>query len=425
MTDRHLLTTDQIDAVIRRVDVLSAPDPGFIASSYAALEGRARAARVRDATWFGRLRRDIRVTFAPALRPAVSRSMSLAALVMLLMLALIAGLIVAGALRQPSPLGNGLLIASVKGQLEAIDPASGSARPILPSGVKAEGVSRSPDGRIATFWTNDAARSHLFAIGVDGRDRLELATGLSVVWNRSIDTWSSDSRFLASEVTDEGVARILIVNVATGEARPVTPPSVVAHNPLWSPDGQWIAFTPETTNRRGLSVIRTDGTDLHDVAGNLHGLDVSGPDTWSPDGEWIYFNAGNTDESHVFRASVTRRFSQQLSSDDLKAYATASSPDGSRIAFIVDAPYGFDLWIANSDGRGSHRILAAAGLGGWSSDGEYILVNWKPPDETMGGLGTVRPDGTDLKILIPYDSSCRQGWDETCALGFGWGQARP
>ena len=320
---------------------------------------------------------------------------------------------------------DGLLIASVKGQLEAIDPASGSARPILPADVKAEGVSRSPDGRIATFWTNEAGRSRLFAVGVDGRDRRELATGLSVTWNPSIDTWSSDSGFLATEVTLGGVARILIVDVATGAARPVTPPNLVAHNPLWSPDDHWIAFTPQTTTGRGLSVIRTDGTQMHDVAGDLHGLDVSGPDTWSPDGEWIYFNAGTTAVSHVFRASITRRISQQLTADALRAYATASSPDGSRIAFVVDAPYGFDLWIANSDGREPHRILAAAGLGGWSADGEYILVRWKPPDDALGGLGTVKPDGTDLKILIPFDPSCRQGWEETCELGFGWGQARP
>jgi Tol biopolymer transport system component len=317
------------------------------------------------------------------------------------------------------------LVVSVRGHLEAIDPGNGSARQIIPGDEKAEGVSRSPDGRTATFWVNEAGRSRLFAIGVDGRDRREVATTLSVTWNPSIDTWSSDSRFLATEVTLNGEARILIVDVASGIARPLTPAGVVAHSPLWSPDDQWIAFTPETTTGRGLSVIRTDGTGLHDVAGNMHGLDVAGPDTWSPDGTWIYFNAGNSLESHVFRANVPGRFSQQLTTDQLHAFATASSPDGMKIAFIVDASDGFDLWVAESDGRGAHRILASAGLGGWSSDGQFIMVSWKPPDNKLGGLGTVRPDGTGLTILIPFDPSCRNGWDETCELGFGWGQARP
>ena len=314
---------------------------------------------------------------------------------------------------------------SVRGQLEAIDPGNGSARQILPPGEKAEGVSRSPDGRIATFWVNSPGRSHLFAIGVDGQDRRELASSMSVTWNPSIDTWSSDSRFLATEVTLDGTARILIVDVTTGAARPVTPKGVVAHNPLWSPDARWIAFTPETSTGFGLSVIRTDGTEQHDVAGDLHGFDVAGPDTWSPDGQWIYFNAGNSTHSRVFRANVPGRFSQPLTGrrSPRLCHGLLARRDQDRLH--RRRRYGYDLWIADSAGRGAHRILQATGLGGWSSDGQPLLVRWKPPDNRLGGLGTVRPDGTGLTILVPFDESCRQGWDETCELGFGWGQARP
>jgi Tol biopolymer transport system component len=419
------MNDDQVDALVRRLDIAAPPDPAFAESSYSALLGQVRSARARDATWFGRFGRDLRQTFVAGHRPEIPRSVALAALVGLLVLALAAGLVIVGAFNRPTLGGNGLLMASVKGQLEAIDPGNGSAHQVTAAGEKAEGVSRSPDGRVATFWVNDASRSRLFAIGVDGRDRRELASALAVTWNPSIDTWSSNSRLLATEVTLNGEARILIVDVATGAARTVTPPGLAAHNPLWSPDDQWIAFTPETTTGRGLSVIRTDGTGMHDVGGDLHGLDVSGPDTWSPDGQWIYFNAGDSAESHVFRANVPGRFSQQLSGGELHAAATASSPDGTKIAFIVDAPQGWDLWVAGSDGRGAHRILESAGLGGWSSDGQFILVSWKPPDNKLGGLGTVRPDGTGLTILIPFDESCRRGWDETCELGFGWGEARP
>ena len=426
MNSSRTLTTEQIDAILRRLDVASAPDQAFVASSHSALASRVRIVRARDASWSGRLRRELGLALTPTgLNRSAARSLRLIGLVALLVLALVVGLVIAGALNRPTIGGNGVLIVSVKGQLEAVDPLTGSGRSILPAGVKAEGVTRSPDGRLATYWVNGSSQSHLFAVAVDGSDRRELASGMSMTCCSSTDNWSSDSRFLASEVTLDGVARIIIVDVASGLARPVTPPGVVAHSPLWSPDDEWIAFTPEARAGRGLSVIRTDGTGMHDIGGNLHGLDVAGPDTWSPDGEWIYFAAGDAAVSHVFRANVPGRFSQQLTANGLNAYATASSPDGTQIAFIVDAGYGFDLWIANSDGTGAHRILGAAGLGGWSADGQFILVRWKPPDNTLGGLGTVRPDGTDLKILIPYDPSCRDLWDQTCELGFGWGQARP
>ena len=412
----------QIDALIRRVDVAWQPDPAFVETSRTTLTDLVRASRTADATWLGRLGSRLRLWWSLDRTSAPARSIALAALITL---ALLAGLLVAGALRRPAPLDNGLLIVSVHGQLEAIDPAGGPARMLGLEGVRAEGVSRSPDGRTATFWVSEVGRSRLFAIDVDGSNRHELASGMTLTWNSSIDTWSSDSRSIATEVILGGEARIVTVDVATGAATAVTPPGVAAHNPLWSPDGRWLAFTPETAAGRGLSVISTDGTDLHDVAGDLRGLEASGPDTWSPDGEWIYFDAGDAVESHALRANVAGRFSQQLTGSTVRAAATASSPDGTRIAFMVDAPYGFDLWVAASDGRGAHRILEASGLGGWSADSQLILVRWKPRDPALGGLGTIRPDGTDLTVLVPFDASCRQGWDESCVLGFGWGQPRP
>jgi WD40 repeat protein len=425
MTSRQALSTERVDALLRRVDVRHRPDPWFVDASQQALAGRVRAARARDASWLGRLRRDVALAVNPASSPGTWRAIRLAALVALLALALVAGIVVVGALHRPLVDGNGLLIASVKGQLEAIDPLSGARHPILPADVMADGVSRSPDGRTATFWTAVGGRSHLFAVGVDGENRRELATSMSMVWDPSIDTWSADSRYLATEVTLDGTARILIVDVETGVARAVTPAGIVAHNPLWSPDDRWVAFTPETSAGRGLSVIRPDGTDMHSVGGDLRGLDVSGPDTWSPDGEWIYFIAADAIGPHVFRVNIPAGSHQQLTGDDLVTGAVASSPDGAKLAFIVSAPYGWDLWVADSDGRAAHRILETAGLGGWSSDGTNILVRWKPPDNKLGGLGTVRPDGTGLTILVPFDGACRHGWDETCVSGFGWGVARP
>ena len=205
---------------------------------------------------------------------------------------------------------------------------------MLPPGDGAKGVSRSPDGRLVAFWTIGGGQSHLWVIGVDGRDRRELASDLSLGWTNAIDVWSSDSRFLATEVILDGEgARIIVADVVTGSARVVTPPGLIAHSPLWSPDDRWIAFAEETNGMRSLAVIRKDGSGKRTISGDIVG--VAGPDTWSPDGTWIYFDAnptlGNRRDNGVYRANVAGGFSQLLIGNGVgldAAFAPASSPTG-------------------------------------------------------------------------------------------------
>jgi N-acetylneuraminic acid mutarotase len=55
------MNDERIDALIRRLDVPADPDPYFVRSTYLKLRPRARAARVSDASWIGRLVRDLRL----------------------------------------------------------------------------------------------------------------------------------------------------------------------------------------------------------------------------------------------------------------------------------------------------------------------------------------------------------------------------
>jgi Tol biopolymer transport system component len=276
-------------------------------------------------------------------------------------------------------------------------------------------VSRSPDGRLVAFWTNAGGRSHLDVIGVDGQNRRELAADLSLGRVDAIDTWSSDSRFLATEVTLAGLARIVIADVDTGAARAVTPTGLAAHNPLWSPDGRWIAFTKEADTVRSLAIIRTDGTGLRTLSGDLR--NIGGPDTWSPDGIWIYFG----DSGRIYRANVDGGFTRRLTGDEVRAFAPASSPDGTLFAFIVESIDHWDLYIANSDGTDAHRLLEYAENYGWSADGRYVLAKWTARNQP-GGLAVVRPDGSEVRVVVPFDAECPPS---SCTAGVGWGQPRP
>jgi len=412
------MTDERIDALIRRLEVTSDPDPEFVRSTYLALRPRARAARVSDASWIGRLRRDLRLMLAGARWPSTARPVGMVGLVVLLVLATMVALAVVGALNQVQPVRSGPLIVSIHGELQAIDVVDGSVRSILPPGDYARGVSRSPDGRLVAFWTIGRDRSHLYVVGVDGEHRRELASDLSLGWADAIDVWSSDSRFLATEVILGGLAQIVVADVETEVARVVTPAELAAHSPLWSPDGRWIAFTIGAEGGQALAVIQTDGSGMHTV-GNV--VNVGGTGTWSPDGVWIYFGDLG---GRMYRANVASGFTQRLSGDIPGAFAPVSSPDGTLIAFIVDRPQFWDLYVANSDGTGAHRVLEHANNYGWSTDGRYVLAGWRPVGQP-GGLAVVTPDGSEFRVVVPFVAECPPDQTQTCIDGVGWGQPRP
>ena len=115
------MTDERIDALIRRLDVPSDPDPDFVRSTYAALLPRARAARVGDASRIGRLVRDLRLLVTGARWPSTTRPVGIVGLVVLLILATMVALAVVGALNRVQPIRNGPLIVSINGELQAID----------------------------------------------------------------------------------------------------------------------------------------------------------------------------------------------------------------------------------------------------------------------------------------------------------------
>ncbi len=423
------MTDERIDALIRRLDVASTPDPAFVASTAAILRTLAREARVQDSSRLGRFRRDISRATVSTAWPSTPRSAVALGIVGLALLLALAAILVLGARHPLPPVENGPLIVAVGGQLRAVDVADGTSRVIAPIGKGGVHVSRSPDGRLVAFWRPGVADDQLVTIGTDGKGEHRLVEGQTFKWAGCIGSWSPDSHYLASEVSVRGTNRILIADTVTGGGRLVTPEGVVAHCPLWSPDGRWIAFTQEgTSGSRTLAVIGIDGTGMRDVSGDLGGLQVQAPDTWSPDGAWIYFGAvrsnGGRNVGRVYRANVVSGVSRQLSPDAVSfAGSPASSPDGTQLAFVVARADGaFDLFVANSDGTRTRLLLANALNDGWSADGRYVLTRWTPADQP-GGLAMISPDGTGFRVVGYVDPGCPA--DGNVACDFAWGQPRP
>ena len=423
------MTDERIDALVRRLDVASTPDPRSSPRHRrsSGLSPVTLASRIRSS--LGRVRRDLRGALAPAVLSSPTRSTAALWLVCLaLLVAFAAAILLLGANRRPPAAENGPLVVADSGQVRTVDVAAGTSRVIARLGEGGAHVSRSPDGRLVAFWRPGAAADELVTIGIEGRGLHQLASKQYVTWAGCVDTWSPDSRYLASEVIVGGASRILIADTVTGDGRLVTPDRVVAHCPLWSPDGKWIAFTLETTpDSRTLAVIGVDGSGC----GSSAAIWMASRSTSPIPGHRMAHGSTSVPcgRTHLgppagsYRADAASGVSVQLSSDAVFASGPASSPDGTQVAYMVAEASGqTDLYIANSDGSRPRLLLARALNDGWSADGRFVLSRWTPAGQP-GGLVVISPDGTGLRVVGFVDPGCPA--DGNVACDFAWGQARP
>lgn len=73
--------------------------------------------------------------------------------------------------------------------------------------------------------------------------------------------------------------------------------------PVWSPDGQWLAFDSRRDDGVGIVMVRHDGSDRHLVS---HGAALNVSPRWSPDGARLAYTAGSGADRHVAVYDIAR-----------------------------------------------------------------------------------------------------------------------
>lgn len=178
-----------------------------------------------------------------------------------------------------------------------------------------------------------------------------------------------------------------------------------ANHPAWHPDGDRIVFTGDPNGYGGLGGDIIEVTYPGGVATSLWTPNVDGP----PQRE--------------------------------NGYHPWYSPDGTKIAFIVDLDIGgggvganTGLWVMDADGSNlfqvdcwdptaGHSMLFSGTQLAWSNDSEWIAYIDRG---FYGGAGThsvykIRPDGTDKTLLAEGDGIAANGY----SWRVGWGAWLP
>jgi Tol biopolymer transport system component len=267
------------------------------------------------------------------------------AVLTLLVLALVASLVLAGAQRRPpppfGPAGNGLIAHSTDGDIYTYDPMTGVSKAIVTG----------PENDLDPIWSTDGTRlvfrrtfgddsESLFVTRGDGRDLRELSRGPlsdvrsyemspdgalvaivadvndipslfvarsdgsgiqrldtgSVVWGATFRPTGSDILFVGPHGVDGSYSGLYLIDRDGTNQRTLIEPRVDANfggDPRWSPDGNKIAYSrwePGVSQTQLLvHIVSADGTGDeiigHDAGAWWEGgMSWTGGPLWSPDG---------------------------------------------------------------------------------------------------------------------------------------------
>jgi TolB protein len=251
-----------------------------------------------------------------------------------------------------------------------------------------------------------AGASDIFAASASGESFRRLTAGCG------FDTepdWSPDRErlaFIRSDSPFEPGHVVLVNQDGTGLDR-LTSGEASFWDVSWSPDGARLAVSRHDADGLRVYVMDADGSGL----ARLVKIQSSGP-SWSPDGSFIAF-AGNPrgrEADAIYRVDVrTGEATLLVAPRETLNQAPASSPDGSRIAFIQirvgsrgeqAITKGTDLLVMDADGTNLRRLASGVSVSppAWSPDSQQILL------DSRGGLFKVDAEGVPAFLGAPCPS---------------------
>jgi dipeptidyl aminopeptidase/acylaminoacyl peptidase len=250
---------------------------------------------------------------------------------------------------------------------------------------------------------------------------------------------SPDGNHIAYTIVSNGqtgrpYAQLWIMNVADRKSVRIGGEDDRGGNPVWSPDGKWIAYTGRFGGKGGLWVAHADGSNarfLHEIEGTNSPLPTTGKTVaWSPDSRQIAFvsatpgpetkdlesdpivitrylykpdfSEGNSHFNdnhrlHIFLADLTSGNIRQLTNGTHYEHSIDWSPNGRELLFVSnrepneDQFFNYDIFALKvSDG--SMRRLTA------TENAEYRPL-WSPDGSQVIYLGT-RRGLTDLETTM-------------------------
>ncbi len=256
---------------------------------------------------------------------------------------------------------------------------------------------------------------------------------------------------------------IAVINLDGSGRQRLTENQFLDQFPVWSPDGSRIAFVADfaikrplnrSTPPRALYTMAADGSDVQPVEPSGLNDVAFAPPLWSPNGEYLAFvtrgwqgfdlNTIRADGAgertrigrvlHTPTGQLLRRVlnTQTRTLQRMPPPVPSWSPDGELLAFATAAEEGesgvvSSVYTARPDGSEKQKLLDIPGNVShvlWSPNGEYLgIVAWVwdgESDDSTNYVHVARSDGTVLG-QVQLD----EPWDPWDLPQISWSPTRP
>ena len=223
----------------------------------------------------------------------------------------------------------------------------------------------------------DHAVSLVISTGAGDRHEVPIRATLGIVVRRlsqggSAPVWSPDGQHIAFRSYRDDNWDIYVMDADGENPRNLTQSTHHDGVPVWSPDGQHIAFTSERDGNRGIYVMNADGENLRNLIQNTD----SWAPVWSPDSQHIAFEY----DYDIYVMGADGENPRNLTQNPALDESPVWSPDGQHIAFTSGHAdnydnLNYDIYVMGTDGENPRNLTqnpARDWSPVWSPDGQHI-----------------------------------------------------